>query len=417
MQVLGGGAQGSACAFDLARYADVKRVVLADLDMSCPLPFLKPYLGSRVVLRALDARDRRAVTAAVEGMDGVLCALPYAFNYDMAELAVERGAHYCDLGGRTDIVERQKGLHERAVGQGISVIPDCGLAPGMVNILAQAGIDALDRVESVRLFVGGLPQEPVPLLNYQIVYSMQGVLDYYTTPPMVLEDGKLARREALSELEEVLFPEPVGTLEAFHTAGGASTMPFRYQGRIPGEAGVQDASLPGARACDARHPGARAAERGTAAGRRVRGRTTRFLHPSRVAPPQEHGRTRPGGSACGGAGGGTRAAEEDPLRPDRSVRRPMRRHRHDAHDRLLAGGDRAHAGGRTDSGRRGSVRPTRRFHPVPASTNSLPGESGSNERIPRRGGSCHYRRSPSTARKLSRCPSRSTVTTTTSPGS
>ena len=231
--VLGGGAQGSACAFDLARHADVKRVVLADLDMNCPLPFLKPYLGSRVVLRALDARDRRAVTAAVEGMDGVLCALPYAFNYDMAELAVERGAHYCDLGGRTDIVERQKGLHERAAGQGISVIPDCGLAPGMVNILAQAGIDALDRVESVRLFVGGLPQEPVPPLNYQIVYSMQGVLDYYTTPSMVLEDGKLARREALSELEEVLFPEPVGTLEAFHTAGGASTMPFRYQGRIP----------------------------------------------------------------------------------------------------------------------------------------------------------------------------------------
>ena len=58
MQVLGGGAQGSACAFDLARHADVKRVVLADLDMSCPLPFLKPYLGSRVVLRALDAHGR-----------------------------------------------------------------------------------------------------------------------------------------------------------------------------------------------------------------------------------------------------------------------------------------------------------------------------------------------------------------------
>jgi len=359
MQVLGGGAQGSACAFDLARHADVKRVVLADLTMSCPLPFLKPCLGSRVVLRALDARYRHAVTAAVEGMDGVLCALPYAFNYDMAELAVERGAHYCDLGGRTDIVERQKGLHERAAGRGISVITDCGLALGMVSVLAQAGIDALDRVESVRLFVGGLPQEPVPPLNYQIVYSMQGVLDYYTTPSMVLEDGKLARREALSELEEVPFPEPVGTLEAFHTAGGVSTMPFRYQGRIPrleyktlrypGHAHVMRAI---------RELGLLSEEPQWVDGcevvprdffiqvvsPRLKSTDARYLVVLRVeVRGEERGRPRM-------------------IRFDLI----MRRHLHDAHDRLLAGGDRAHAGGRTDSGeggpyaRRGG--PTRPLH-------------------------------------------------------
>jgi lysine 6-dehydrogenase len=198
-----------------------------------PAPFLEPYLGSRLEMRALDAGDARAVAAAMEGMDGVLCALPYFYNYEMAALAVAARAHYCDLGGNTEIVERQRGLDAEARRHGLSVIPDCGLAPGMVNILAQAGIDALDRADSVRLFVGGLPQHPRPPLNYQIVYSLQGVLDYYTTPSVVLEGGKLVTKRALSELESVSFPDPLGTLEAFHTAGGVSTMPQRYLGVIP----------------------------------------------------------------------------------------------------------------------------------------------------------------------------------------
>jgi lysine 6-dehydrogenase len=231
--VVGGGAQGTAAAFDLLRQPEVERVAVADVRAVDPPGFLRPFLGSRLELRTLDARDRSAIQGAMGGMDAVLCALPYFFNFEMAELAVECGAHYCDLGGNTEIVERQRTLHERAVAKDLSVIPDCGLAPGMVNILAQAGIDALDRVDSVRMFVGGLPQHPRPPLNYQIVYSMQGVLDYYTTPSVVLEDGELAAREALSEVEDVVFPNPVGRLEAFHTAGGVSTMPWRYRGRIP----------------------------------------------------------------------------------------------------------------------------------------------------------------------------------------
>ena len=231
--VMGGRAQGSAAAFDLVRHPGVERIVIADRVVDRPAPFLEPFLGARLELRQVDAADHAAVAAVMAGMSGVLCALPYFFNYDMAALAVAARAHYCDLGGNTEIVERQRGLDAEARSRGLSVIPDCGLAPGMVNILAQAGIDALDRVESVKLFVGGLPQHPRPPLNYQVVYSLQGVLDYYTTPSVVLEGGELVTKRALSEIEEVRFPEPVGTLEAFHTAGGVSTMPHRYLGVIP----------------------------------------------------------------------------------------------------------------------------------------------------------------------------------------
>ena len=103
----------------------------------------------------------------------------------------------------------------------------------MVNILAQYGIEQLDSVDSVRIYVGGLPQHPEPPLNYQIVYSLEGVLDYYTTKSWVVRDGKREQVTALSEREIVEFDKPAGSLEAFHTAGGLSTMAFRYEGKIP----------------------------------------------------------------------------------------------------------------------------------------------------------------------------------------
>jgi lysine 6-dehydrogenase len=163
----------------------------------------------------------------------VMSAAPYYFNRDLAELAIEASAHFSDLGGNTEIVFAQKELDATARARGVSVIPDCGVAPGMVNILAQHGIEQLDATEAVRIYVGGLPQHPEPPLNYQIVYSLEGVLDYYTTLSWIVRDGKRQQVKALSEVIPVEFPLPLGTLEAFHTAGGLSTMGFRYEGKIP----------------------------------------------------------------------------------------------------------------------------------------------------------------------------------------
>jgi lysine 6-dehydrogenase len=162
----------------------------------------------------------------------VLCALPYYFNLAVTKAAVAAGIHCADLGGNTEIVRRQKKLHPVAKRKGISVIPDCGLAPGMVNIIAAEGIRRVGQADTVMIYVGGLPQHPEPPLNYQIVYSLEGALDYYTTPSWVLRDGKPARVDALSEVETVEFPAPVGTLEAFHTGGGISTMPWAYAGKV-----------------------------------------------------------------------------------------------------------------------------------------------------------------------------------------
>src|SRR5919201_1084290 len=125
MLVLGAGLQRSACAYDL--------------------------------LQNLDVRDREAVLAVMRESEAVMSAIPYYFNLDLARLAVEAGTHFCDLGGNTEIVFQQKQLDPKARDRNISVVPDCGLAPGMVNILAQYGIQQLDKVNSVKIYVGGLP--------------------------------------------------------------------------------------------------------------------------------------------------------------------------------------------------------------------------------------------------------------------
>jgi lysine 6-dehydrogenase len=232
MLVLGAGLQGSACAYDLLRRPDLERVTLADLHPKRVAAFLKKKKDKRLVTARLDARRGPELRKLMRGHDSVMNALPYYFNYPVARAAIAMGLHCADLGGNTEIVQKQKTLHAAAQKQRVSVIPDCGLAPGMVNIIAAEGIRRVGNAESVKIFVGGLPQRPEPPLNYQIVYSLEGALDYYTTPSWVLREGRPERVDALSELELVEFPSPVGTLEAFHTGGGISTMPWAYRGKV-----------------------------------------------------------------------------------------------------------------------------------------------------------------------------------------
>src|SRR4029078_4597868 len=145
-------------------------------------------------------RDKEAVSALMRESDAAMSAIPYYFNLDLARRAADVGVHFCDLCGNTDIVCEQKKLDATAREKGITIIPDCGLAPGMVNILSQYGIDQLASVDEVQIFVGGCPQDPEPPLNYQIVYSLEGVLDYYTTLSWVVRDGKPFQVKALPEM-------------------------------------------------------------------------------------------------------------------------------------------------------------------------------------------------------------------------
>ncbi|MCG8468321.1 MAG: saccharopine dehydrogenase NADP-binding domain-containing protein [Gemmatimonadetes bacterium] len=228
--VLGAGLQGSACTFDLLGQDDVDGVTVADRRPD----LLAGYVPEDPRLERIEADfgDHRAIAELMQPYDVVLSAAPYYFNGPLAAAAVEAGCHFGDLGGNSEIARRQIELDARAREAGRAIMPELGLAPGMINILAADGIRRLDRADSVRMYVGGLPQHPVPPLNYQVVYSLEGMLDYVTTPSVVLRDGAITEVVALSELESIEFAD-IGTLEAFHTAGGASLLPWEHEDRIP----------------------------------------------------------------------------------------------------------------------------------------------------------------------------------------
>ena len=234
MMVLGAGLQGCACAYDLLQNPAVSQVTLADLRLSSLPAFLAGDWGGR--LRTTPARRhrrRRGQSCAIQGHAAVMSAIPYYYNEPMAESRGRVAAATSPISAATPrSCWSRRSCTIRPSAKGVSVIPDCGLAPGMVNILAAEGIRRLDRAEQVKIYVGGLPQQPEPPLNYQIVYSLEGALDYYTTPSWVLRDGKPVQVDALSEVEPVEFPAPVGKLEAFHTGGGISTLPFAYEGKV-----------------------------------------------------------------------------------------------------------------------------------------------------------------------------------------
>ena len=232
--LLGAGLQGTAIAFDLLNHAPgTDSVVIVDADPH-NLEVLAERLGDdRVTAIQADVRETAAIVPLMEAADVAISAVNYWFNADLAEMAVTGGAHFLDLGGNNDIVARQFELNDRATGQGVSIIPDCGLAPGLAGILGYWLVDGLDRAESLKLRVGGLPALPLPPMNYKVVFSVQGLINEYIEPAVVIRDGRLKTVPSLSELETLTFPEPFGELEAFQTSGGTSTLPRTLDGRVP----------------------------------------------------------------------------------------------------------------------------------------------------------------------------------------
>jgi lysine 6-dehydrogenase len=116
--------------------------------------------------------------------------------------------------------------------RGVTVIPDCGLAPGMAGLLAARAVERLDQASVVRMRVGGLPAHPKPPLGYKLVFSARGLVNEYLEPTEALRDGEIVRLASLTELESLEFPPPFGRLEAFNTSGGASTLPRTLRAKV-----------------------------------------------------------------------------------------------------------------------------------------------------------------------------------------
>lgn len=222
--VLGAGLMGKEVARDLVKSDKVEKVYLADLDVSQTTLFAELLKSDKLEVLHLDANDDAELKWVMAKADVVINALFYTFNEKVARMAIEVGVHSVDLGGHiggaTNAVLK---LSDNAKEKGITLIPDLGVAPGMINILTGYGASKLDSVKSIKIFVGGIPVEKEPPLDYNIVFSLEGVFDHYTDPSHVIRGGKLQKIASLSEIEKVYFDGFTG-LEAFHTSGGLSTL-------------------------------------------------------------------------------------------------------------------------------------------------------------------------------------------------
>jgi len=233
--VLGAGMMGSSAAYDMARCARVEEVTLADADKKLAEAAAKrvsKLSGKKVRAVGVNASDRRQVIGLMKKNDGALSAVPYFFNEKLAEWAIEAKCHFADLGGNNTVVRKELALDKKAAKRGVRIAPDCGLSPGMASILGGELVRRIGgKADALKLYVGGLPQNPKKPFDYQLVFSVEGLINEYAEQARVLRKGKMVDIEPLSEIEEFRIPGfPV--LEAFHTSGGTSTMPETFGGKV-----------------------------------------------------------------------------------------------------------------------------------------------------------------------------------------
>ena len=234
--VLGAGRQGTASAYDMARWGEAKRVILADKELANAekaADRVNQLVGRQVAhATQVDVTDRSALEDVLRGVDAFVSAVPYYFNLNITHVAIEVCVNMCDLGGNTDIVRQQHALNNQAISKGISIIPDCGQVPGLGSSLIVYAMSLLDEVTDVFMWDGGLPQNPQPPFNYLLTFHIAGLTNEYAEPAIFLRNGKITMVEPMTELETVEFPDSVGTLEAFVAGGGTSTMPWTFEGKL-----------------------------------------------------------------------------------------------------------------------------------------------------------------------------------------
>ena len=229
--VLGAGMMGRAAAYDLAQFDPAASVVVADINPESAAKAAR-IAGPNVRPLTLDVSADAALAGALAGMDVVISAVSYSVNERLAHAAINAGAHMCDMGGNNDVVDRQLAMDESAKRAGVTIVPNCGLAPGLINMLGMDGVRAFDTAESVRLRVGGLPLHPRPPLQYQIVFSVEGLINEYVEPAEVIRGGRRVTVPSMADLESLAFPEPFTALEAFNTSGGLSILPRLLEGKV-----------------------------------------------------------------------------------------------------------------------------------------------------------------------------------------
>lgn len=233
--ILGAGMQGTAAAYDLAKFADPAKIKMGDLSLEHAKKNawrVNDLIGSAICEpHQVNALDPASLSAFLQDVDVVLSCVPYWMHPRIAKVAIETGTNMVDLGGNTEVTMETLAMDELAREAGVTLVPDCGLAPGLVNNLGCWLIEHLDTTESVKLYCGVLPQHPKPPFNYKLTFNIEGLVTEYDYKAVVVRNHDIVLVDTLDELESLTIEE-LGEMEAFTTSGGTSTAPYTFKEKV-----------------------------------------------------------------------------------------------------------------------------------------------------------------------------------------
>lgn len=233
--ILGAGMQGTAAAYDLAKFAGPSKIKMGDVHLdqaSANAWRVNDLVGSAICEPfQVDALDAKKLCGFLSGVEAVISCVPYWMHPRIAKVAVEAGTSMVDLGGNTEITLETLKLDEDAKQAGVTLVPDTGLAPGLVNSLGLFLIEQMDEVESIKLYCGVLPQNPKPPFHYKLTFNVEGLVTEYDFKAVTVRDHEIHLVDTLDELETIQVEE-LGEMEAFTTSGGTSTAPYSLKDRV-----------------------------------------------------------------------------------------------------------------------------------------------------------------------------------------
>lgn len=221
--LLGAGKIGEMIAAMLVGSGDYE-VVLGDQD---ELALARVAKITKVETKLVDARSHDSLTAAMSGCFAVLSAMPFTVNPGIGKAAKEAGCHYLDL---TEDVASTRAIKDMARDSKIAFIPQCGLAPGFISIVANDLAKGFDSLQNVHLRVGALPKYPTNVLKYNLTWSTDGLINEYLNPCEAVVDGEMKEVPPLEGLEH--FSLDGIPYEAFNTSGGLGTLAESLAGKV-----------------------------------------------------------------------------------------------------------------------------------------------------------------------------------------
>lgn len=234
--IVGAGRQGIAAAYDLAVFGDAEAIRLLDINrqvVESAAERLNRLLGRTVASAAVvDAGDLTGVAQHVEGASALISSVHFTFNLAITRLAIEKKVHMTDFGGNTGVVREQLKLDQEARRAGVTMVPDCGMGPGLNVSLGTYVMELIEKPREVLIWDGGLPQDPEPPWNYLSTFHIAGLTNEYDGHAMFLRGGRITPVPCFADVELLDFPAPLGRLEAFVTSGGLSTAPWTLEGTL-----------------------------------------------------------------------------------------------------------------------------------------------------------------------------------------